>query len=186
MISQPRRQAVGMTPLRRRRTGRPAACGEFGGPQGLTVGIFNAAASALGGLIRADYTMVSRWTRSWYHGHQPPSGDAGRSRTTPRQRRTCGSLTRAAERWKASATTSATGPGRLTPPQSWPAPSSSMNDRLWGMTGSYLGPEPVRCHTHPRRLTWSPVLSARVPAPPVSADGPVVRLVGTPHAKRRF
>ena len=40
--------------------------------------------------------------------------------------------------------------------------------------------------TRPRCLSWPPILNAHVPAPAVSADGPAVRLVGAPHACRRF
>jgi hypothetical protein len=49
--------------------------------------------------------------------------------------------------------------------------------------GRRVGGRHVRDHpvcgaiTHPRRLTWSPMLSARVSTSAVPADGPVVRLV---------
>lgn len=40
--------------------------------------------------------------------------------------------------------------------------------------------------TRPRHLAWSSMVSARVPTPPVFADGPAVRLVDAPHAERRL
>jgi alkanesulfonate monooxygenase SsuD/methylene tetrahydromethanopterin reductase-like flavin-dependent oxidoreductase (luciferase family) len=40
--------------------------------------------------------------------------------------------------------------------------------------------------TRPWHLTWPSILGTRVPTPPVPADGPVVRLVDAPHAKRRL